>query len=193
MTDWVTPLASPAALRYTQAMKAADRRAAIIDRLADHMLDHGLAASSLRALAKAAGTSDRMLLYYFADKADLVGAALARIAERIVGFMEAQGPTERRNAEVVRREVAAIVLSDDLWPYMRIWLELATLSAHGDPLYRAVGEAIGRGFLAWGTAQIDAPDEQTRTTEAARLLASIEGLVLLKALGLDDVCEIAAR
>jgi AcrR family transcriptional regulator len=173
-------------------MKAADRRIAIVDTLTDHMLAHGLAASSLRALAKAAGTSDRMLLYYFADKADLVGAALARIAERIVGFMEAQGAREPRDAETVRREVAAIVLSDDLWPYMRIWLELATLSAHGDPLYRGVGEAIGRGFLAWGTAQIDAPDDETRAREAARLLASIEGLVLLKALGLDDVCERAA-
>jgi AcrR family transcriptional regulator len=174
-------------------MKAADRRIAIVDTLADHMLAHGLAASSLRALAKAAGTSDRMLLYYFTDKADLVGAALARIAERIVGFMETQGARAPRDAETVRREVAAIVLSDDLWPYMRIWLELATLSAHGDPLYRTVGEAIGRGFLAWGTAQIAEPDEATRATQAARLLASIEGLVLLKALGLDDVCAAAAR
>ena len=173
-------------------MKAADRRIAIVDTLADHMLEHGLAASSLRALAKAAGTSDRMLLYYFADKADLVGAALARIAERLVGFMEAQGPRSPRDSETVRREVAAIVLSDALWPYMRIWLELATLSAHGDPLYRGVGEAIGRGFLAWGTAQIEAPDDDTRARDAARLLASIEGLVLLKALGLDDVCELAA-
>lgn len=168
-------------------MKAADRRAAIIDTLADHMLEHGLAASSLRALAKAAGTSDRMLLYYFADKTDLVQAALARIAERIVGFMEAQGPREPRDVETVRQEVAAVVLSPDLWPYMRIWLELATLSAHGDPLYRTVGEAIGRDFWAWGAAQIDAPDEASRSAQAARLLASIEGLVLLKALGLDDV------
>ena len=173
-------------------MKAADRRAAIIDTLADHMLEHGLAASSLRALAKAAGTSDRMLLYYFADKSDLVAAALARIAERIVAFMEAQGPRAPRDVETVRREVAAIVLSPDLWPYMRIWLEMATLSAHGDPLFRSVGEAIGRGFLAWGMAQIDAPDEAARTRDAARLLASIEGLVLLKALGLDDVCALAA-
>ena len=188
----MVPLATLPSLRYTRSMKAADRRAAIIDRLADHMLTHGLAASSLRALAKAAGTSDRMLLYYFADKSDLVAAALARIAERIVAFMEAQGPRAPRDVETVRREVAAIVLSPDLWPYMRIWLEMATLSAHGDPLFRSVGEAIGRGFLAWGMAQIDAPDEAARTRDAARLLASIEGLVLLKALGLDDVCALAA-
>lgn len=168
------------------------RRAAMIDRIADHMLAHGLAASNLRALAKAAGTSDRMLLYYFTDKNDIVAAGLECIAERMVGFMEAQGPQPPRTAEAVRRDIAAIVLSEALWPYMRIWLELASLSAHGDALYRTVGEAIGRGFLDWAKAQIAAPSESTRDAEAARLLANIEGLVLLKALGLDDVCAAAA-
>jgi len=169
--------------------KAADRRAAIIDRLADHMLAHGLAASSLRALASAVGTSDRMLLYYFTDKSALVAAALERIAERIMAMMEMQGPREPRPVAVVQQDVAAMVLDDALWPYMRIWLELATLSAHGEPMYRKIGEAIGRGFLAWGTAQIAATGEAERQAAAARLLASIEGLVLLKALGLEDICR----
>ncbi len=86
-----------------------------------------------------------------------------------------------------------MILSDDLWPYMRIWLELATLAAHGEALYRGVGETIGRGFLAWGANQIDEPDDARRAQQAARLLAHVEGLVLLKALGLDDVCAAAAR
>ena len=38
-----------------------DRRALLLGKLADHVLAHGLSASSLRPLAKAAGTSDRML------------------------------------------------------------------------------------------------------------------------------------
>jgi len=43
-------------------MAATDRHDALIDWLADHVLAHGLSASSLRPLAKAAGTSGRMLL-----------------------------------------------------------------------------------------------------------------------------------
>ena len=65
------------------------RRADIPERLADHVLAHGLSASSLRPLAKAAGTSDRMLLYYFADKAEMITATLGVIAIRIMMPMEA--------------------------------------------------------------------------------------------------------
>ena len=62
--------------------KTDERRSVIVDRLADHVLAHGLVSASLRPLAKAAGTSDRMLLYYFADKSELLAATLQRIAER---------------------------------------------------------------------------------------------------------------
>ena len=51
------------------------------DALAGFILAHGLAAASLRPMAKAAGTSDRMIVYHFGDKAGAIEAGLARIAE----------------------------------------------------------------------------------------------------------------
>ena len=45
-----------------------------------HLLARGLAETSLRQLAAAAGASDRMLLYYFTDKADILAQAMAQIA-----------------------------------------------------------------------------------------------------------------
>ncbi|WP_448580508.1 hypothetical protein [Thermaurantiacus sp.] len=65
------------------------------------------------------------------------------------------------------------------------------LPAHGDPLCRRLGEALGRGFLARGEAQLGADDPATRAKEAARRFALMEGLVLLKSLGLDDVVAAA--
>ena len=56
------------------------RREVVIERLAAHLLEHGLSRTSLRQLASAAGESDRMLLYYFADKAELLGAVVTRLA-----------------------------------------------------------------------------------------------------------------
>lgn len=60
--------------------KADTRRQQILERLADHVLAHGMQAASLRPLAAAAGTSDRMLLHYFADKEELITATLALVA-----------------------------------------------------------------------------------------------------------------
>jgi AcrR family transcriptional regulator len=170
--------------------KAEDRRAAILDRLADHVLAHGLIASSLRPLARAAETSDRMLLYYFADKAEIIAATLDVVAARMVTLMASRADGVRRPLAALLPQLAAMLGEDAFWPFMRVWLEIASRAAGGDPFYRTVGERIGRGFLAWGAAQLDSQDLDA---DAARLLVAIEGMVLLKAIGLEDVCSEAMR
>ena len=167
--------------------KAENRRTALLDKLADHVLTHGLSASSLRPLAKAAGTSDRMLLYYFPDKGAVIAAVLEVVAARMVMLLDARTAAGPLPYDVLRSKLLGIVFADDLWPYMRLWLEMASLAAHGDPVFRAVGEQLGRGFLAWGAAQLDSADDATREVEAAKLLVAIEGTLLLRSVGLGDV------
>jgi hypothetical protein len=70
---------------------------------------------------------------------------------------------------------------------MRIWLQVAARAAMGDAFYRAVGEQIGRGFLEWGRAQLQSDTDAQRDIDAARLLVSMEGMLFLKSIGLDDV------
>jgi AcrR family transcriptional regulator len=168
-----------------------DRRAEIIGRLADHVLAHGLSASSLRPLAKAAGTSDRMLLYYFADKAEMMTATLSVIAMRIMAAMETRKAPDPLPFDQLLPIMLDAIVDDEMWPFMRVWLEMASLAANGDTFYRAAGEQLGRGFLAWGAAQIDAPTEAERHKQAARLLLMSEGMVVLKSIGLDGEAKAA--
>ncbi|MFC8965391.1 TetR/AcrR family transcriptional regulator [Streptomyces sp. NPDC057094] len=53
------------------------KRRDLLDRVRDHLVRNGLAGLSLRPLARALGTSDRMLLYYFGTKERMVAEALA--------------------------------------------------------------------------------------------------------------------
>jgi AcrR family transcriptional regulator len=170
-------------------IKSDDRRAEIVERLADHVLAEGLSGSSLRPLAKAARISDRMLLYYFKDKAAVISAVLDTISTRLAGQLNAHANAAPLPLDQLRAKLPPILLADGLWPYMRVWLEIASLSARGDPFYRSVGERIARGFLAWGAAQLDSPTPERRAIDAATLLVTMEGLVLLKSVGLDDVCR----
>jgi AcrR family transcriptional regulator len=172
--------------------KSDDRRAVLLDRLADHVLAHGLSASSLRPLAKAAGTSDRMLLYYFPDKGAVIAAVLAVVAARLVGLLETRTSAEPLPYDRLKPALIAVLFDNDIWPYMRLWLELASLAAHGDPLFHAVGEQLGRGFYAWALSQLDSANPQTREIEAARLLVAMEGTLLLHSIGLADVAARAA-
>jgi AcrR family transcriptional regulator len=173
---------------YADAVTKPDtRRADIIERLTDHVLAEGLSAASLRPLAKAVGTSDRMLLYYFKDKSEIITAVLQLVSARLILMLGERAAPEPLPIDDLRRQFAGILLVDELWPYMRIWLEVGSRSAMGDPFYRAVGEQIGRGFFEWGKAQLKSDNEEQRDIDAAKLLVSIEGMLFLKSIGLDDV------
>lgn len=169
--------------------KTDERRSAIVDRLADHVLAHGLVSASLRPLAKAAGTSDRMLLYYFADKSELLAATLQRIAERMTMALGEQVAPERLRLAELQKRLAGLLFEDRFWPYMCVWIELASRSARGDALYAPIAAAIGQGFLAWGEAQLAADSDEARARDAAKLLVAIEGMVLVRAIGLGVVVQ----
>jgi AcrR family transcriptional regulator len=174
--------------RYAGRVSKNDtRRAEIIQRLTDYVLKEGLSAASLRPLAKAAGTSDRMLLYYFTDKAEIITAVLEQISARLVALMSQRTASEPLPLDDLRRQLAALLFEDALWPYMRIWLQVAARAGMGDAFYRGVGEQIGRGFLDWGKMQLKADSAAQREVDAARLLVSMEGMLFLKSIGLDDV------
>lgn len=162
-----------------------NRKAELVSRLADHVLARGLGGASLRPLAAAVGTSDRMLLYYFPDKASLIAAILEEVATRMTTLLAAHVAPAALPRSALEARLLPLMLDDAAWPYMALWLEIASLAARGDPAFREVGESIGRGFLAWGAAQLDNPDE------AGRLMMTIEGAVLLKSLGMDEVVRSA--
>jgi AcrR family transcriptional regulator len=167
--------------------KIDDRRAELIERMADYVLAEGLTASSIRPLAVAANVSDRMLLYYFDDKSDVIVSILEALSKRLIVILERQTSKTRLPLDKLRSKLADTVLDQTVWPYMRLWLEIASKAAQGDATCRVVGERIGRGFLAWGLDQLDSPTPKAREVDAAKLLVAIEGLVLLKSIGMEDV------
>jgi AcrR family transcriptional regulator len=172
-------------------VKSDDRRALLLDRMADHILANGISESSLRPLAKAARTSDRMLLYYFSDKSEMIAATLEHIAQRLGAVLSEQAALAPLPISQLIPKLFDLICAERMWPYMRIWLEIASLAAKGDPVCSSVGEKIARGFLLWGAMQLESETAETRMIDAAKLLATIEGMVLLKSVGLEDVCRTA--
>ncbi len=68
-----------------------NRREELLERVTDHVLAHGLIGLTLRPLAAAVGTSDRMLVYHFGNRDSLVSAVVAETtarATRVVGSLD---------------------------------------------------------------------------------------------------------
>ncbi len=134
-----------------------------------------------------------MLLYYFSDKSEMIAATLEHIAQRLgLVLSELSGHTSLPIDQLTPK-LFALLSAEALWPYMRLWLEIASLAAKNDPVCRTVGEQIASGFLHWGATQLDSPTPEARAADAAKLLVTIEGMMLLKSVGLDDVCRMALK
>ncbi len=164
--------------------KADAKRAQIVDRLGVFLLTEGLDAASLRPLAQAAGLSDRMLLYYFRDKEEVLTATLTHGAAQLTLLLDAALDATPRAAAELERDLLGAMEDGNFWPFTCLWFEIAARSARGDPLYRRVGGAIAHGFLGWIADRLAIDDPVERSATARRLLSMIEGAQLLHAVGL---------
>lgn len=163
---------------------ADERRTQLLDAMADHMLAAGLAGSSLRPLARAAGTSDRMLLYYFPTKDALIAATLAHLAQRMAGMLAASVGEVRLPPDRLLPLLTDLTLAPRFRPYLGLFLEVASRAARGDTLCRTIGGEVAEGFLLWIEGQLVAPEGRQRA-QALAILTQIEGRVVLESLGVS--------
>jgi len=117
----------------------------LAEQATDYVLEHGLIDLSLRPLAAALGTSDRMLLYHFQDKNDLVATVLNISNERSV-----QGIRELAPSRDVRQAVI------DLWGAVstpeqarcgRLYVEAAALGVLGAEPFASVVSGANQVWL----------------------------------------------
>ena len=162
--------------------KHEQKRHQLTEQLADYVLAHGLQGASLRPLAAAVGTSDRMLLHYFADKEALLTATLSLVAQRLIGLLEAVRTDPLPSQQLVL-QLAPLLNDQQIRPYLRLWLELVALAAGEQEPFVSVARQICTTFLDWIAAALAVEHETERAPVAALTLAIVEGLVLLDALG----------
>jgi AcrR family transcriptional regulator len=138
------------------------RRAAVLAKAADYVLERGLAGLSLRPLAKALGTSPRMLLYDFGTKERLIHEILAEVRHREVSLLEAEVHT----LDDVWRWISA----PEREPFLRLFFEI-----YVDALGREEAEPLVRDWLDYLRTSWHPPvDESTATL----MVAVVRGLLL---------------
>lgn len=167
------------------------RRQAALERMAAHLLAEGMAGASLRPMAAAAGISDRMLLYYFRDKQEVLEATLGLLAARLAEALATAGigPRPMPFARLLA-EVATRLGTPAMQPFMRLWLELAASAGRGQQPQRAVAERIATGFLGWIAERLAVPDAE-RPRQSALLLAMVEGMLVLESVGHGGTAALA--
>jgi AcrR family transcriptional regulator len=149
-------------------------------RLADIVMAEGLADLGLRPAAARLATSDRMLLYYFGSKAELVLTVLACISERLSLALSGAGKPSRVSPDVLLTRASALVADPATVPFMRIWIEISAMGARGQEPYRSFAHQTVAAWLDWINARLDLPSKEERRHYAAAILTILEGATLLE-------------
>ncbi len=161
----------------------------ILEKMGAHVLEHGLNTASLRPLAQAAGTSDRMLIYHFESKDALITELLQFLAGRMALQLEAALPPEpSASLNACATEIVALLRGPAFKPYMRVWLDIVSSATQGSTTHHAIGSAIVEGFFDWLQARLPVGTDDPETTARAMLVV-IDGTLVLDAVGQSDAAN----
>jgi len=108
------------------------RRSELLDRAVDYVLAHGLSDLSLRPLAKALGSSPRVLLYYFGSKDDLLVQIIRRGRARQQATMASMKLSTDLSAGQITRLLWRHYSDPKRMPLMNLFFEVYAL-AIADP------------------------------------------------------------
>jgi AcrR family transcriptional regulator len=125
-------------------------REALAEAATDYVLQNGIAGLSLRPLAAALGTSDRMLLYHFGSKDALVAGVIERSNGRSVEAMQAMPAARSPRAAVT--SLWQVWQEPTVASCLRVYAQTAALGLLGKEPYLS---AARRSNELWGEAVAD--------------------------------------
>jgi len=162
------------------------RRTELADAATDYALEHGLIGLSLRPLAAAVGTSDRMLLYHFDDKDDVVVTVLRTSSERSI--MEIRRIPPSRDLRWAVLDLWTATTTGQLERCQRLYVEAAALGLLGrEPYVTVVRETNELWVRAIADHLVASGADRRRVRRAVTLLdATFMGLQLDLPLAADQ-------
>jgi AcrR family transcriptional regulator len=154
--------------------------------------DDGLSQLTYGRVAKQLGISDRVVVYYFPSKEDLVGEVLLGLG---IQLQQALEPAFRSPARDHLQLVKAA------WPVMAraatdavfsLFLEATGLAASGREPYRTLVPQLVEAWITWAADYLQGTPAQRRA-EAETAIALLDGLLLLRQMAGSAAANRAAK
>lgn len=159
---------------------SASGRPRLLERVADHVLEHGATDLSLSEIARAIGSNNRMLLYYFGSKEEVLREATLVAFQR---YPYLEGALRRlRDGDGPLRDRLVRVWDDiahpDNLPFLALFFQTFAVALYHPERNRELFERLGGDWVAEVRAVLEAegaaPDPALRT--ATQLVAEWRGL-----------------
>jgi len=167
-------------------------REEILDAAVATAFAEGLHRLTYARVATRLGTSDRMVVYYFATKADLVGAVLVEIGVRLQASLAPAVTAPLPDHRALARSLWPHLARPESDPVFARFFEAMGLAAAGSAPYADLVPLLVEAWIDWAAGMIAAPDG-VRRSEATAAIAMIDGLLLLRQIAGPAAADDAAR
>ncbi|MEY9841525.1 TetR/AcrR family transcriptional regulator [Streptacidiphilus sp. EB103A] len=174
--------------RSTGSRRGEARRRDLLDRVTDDLAVNGLVDFSLRRAARSAGTTHKVLLYYFDGVEDLLKQAVFQLRGRLIdNALAGTGNSDRQTLVGRVRAIWPVLMGEDNG--LRRVLDQAIGLAMYDPLRYA---ELGRGATTQYLPSLlsicpEGWSDQRKLEVAEMILATLRGFVMDRATGNGDM------
>jgi AcrR family transcriptional regulator len=167
-------------------------KADILDGALAAAFDDGLSQLSFGRVAKRLGISDRIVVYYFPSKDDLIGEVLYAVGAELQATLAPAFTTPAEGYIELLRTAWPILARSEADPVFALFFEAGGLAATGREPFRTLVPQLIEAWIDWAAAFITGTRTRRRA-EAEAAIATLDGLLLLRQLAGPRVADRAAR
>lgn len=164
----------------------------ILDGAVAAVFDEGLSRLTFGRLARRMAISDRVIVYYFPTKDELIAEVLAAVGLRLQAALAPALTTQVADHVKLVKVVWPVLATPEADPVFSLFFEAGGLAAAGIEPYATLVPQQMAGWIEWASAFIDGTPARRRT-EASAAIATLDGLLLVRQLAGTDVADRAAR
>lgn len=133
-------------------------------------------------VAKHLGVSDRMVVYYFPSKDDLLGEVLLLVGTRLMAVLGRAFAAPAADHLELARTAWPILARPDIDPWFALFFEANGMAAAGRAPYVELVAQLVEAWIGW-VAEFFSGTPAQRRAEAEAVVALLDGLLLLRQLG----------
>jgi AcrR family transcriptional regulator len=164
----------------------------ILDGALAAAFEEGLSQLTFGRIAKRLGISDRIVVYYFPTKDDLIGEVLVAMGTQLQETLAPAFSSPVADHVGLLRAAWPVLARPEADPVFALFFEAGGLAATGREPYRSLVPQLVEAWIAWSSEFISGTPARRRA-EAEAAIAVIDGLLLLRQLAGPEVANRAVK